>query len=131
MPSVDKIRIAVSHARELISHDQCLYFREHENMHEMEPFYELIRMVNNDSSKDLVSVAISALSSISEYRYEQNKKNGCNMIYSTYFDMLSDYEKGELHRLKQTLPTFAEVRQSARSFILERCAARRQGITAL
>lgn len=128
MNAIEEIKAALIMVSELISCDQCLNFKDPSDMIGMEPFYNLIKEVDKNSSSELVSVAIAALSSISECRYEQRKHHGCCMIYSSYFDMLSDYEKEELHRLKNSLPTFAEARQSARDFVLARCAARRLNI---
>lgn len=115
----------VSKAIKLIAAGECIEVNSCFDIHLLNPLYNLISQITGEPDTNILSQAISAISSLSHARYSFHEAKGGNMFYTRYFDLMSDYEKTELHRLKMLLPCSGQVIAEAKARVRERLLARK------
>lgn len=114
-----------SRSKELISSGQCCEVNNCFDIHLLNPLYALVSQVSSETQVDVLSRSISAISDLSHFRFEYHATRGANMFYTTYMDLMSDYEKAELHRLKMLLPSSGQIIADAKIRVRERLLARK------
>ena len=120
----EQLSIEVAKAHKLIANGDCVEVNSRFDINLLDPLYSLVSQVVGEQ-RDLLSLAISAIADLSAARFKYHESRRANMSYVTDYSLMTEYEKGELHRLKLLLPSSGQIIADAKQRVREHLLARK------